>query len=135
MESLLRRSIPDLARLVSQGEVSAEEVTRLALERVERHDALYGAFLTVQAERALDDARAVDARRARGEQLGALAGVPIGVKDALCTRDAPTTAGSKILTRAATAGQPERDPGRGWCPPYDATAVARLRAAGAILIG
>lgn len=135
MGSLLRRSIPDLARLVSQGEVSAEEVTRLALERIERHDGLYGAFLTTQAERALDDARAVDARRARGERLGALAGVPIGIKDALCTRDAPTTAGSKILTRAARGGEPDRDPGRGFCPPYDATVVARMRAAGAILVG
>jgi aspartyl-tRNA(Asn)/glutamyl-tRNA(Gln) amidotransferase subunit A len=133
MGSLLRRSIPDLARLVSQGEVSAEEVTRLALERIERHDGLYGAFLTTQAERALEDARAIDARRARGERLGALAGVPIGIKDALCTRDAPTTAGSKILTRAPLDASP--DPGRGFCPPYDATVVARLRAAGAILVG
>ncbi|APR79625.1 Aspartyl-tRNA(Asn) amidotransferase subunit A [Minicystis rosea] len=135
MRSLLRQSIPDLARLVSQGEVSAEEVTRAALDRIERHDGLYGAFLTVQAERALDDARTVDARRLRGERLGALAGVPIGIKDALCTRDTPTTAGSKILTRAARKGQPERDPRRGWCPPYDATVVSRLRAAGAILVG
>jgi aspartyl-tRNA(Asn)/glutamyl-tRNA(Gln) amidotransferase subunit A len=135
MGSLLRRSIPDLARLVSQGEVSAEEVTRLALERIERHDGLYGAFLTVQADRALEDARAVDAKRARGEKLGALAGVPIGLKDALCTRDAPTTSGSNILTRAGQNGEPERDPKRGWCPPYDATVVARLRAAGAILVG
>ncbi|MFT3769890.1 MAG: Asp-tRNA(Asn)/Glu-tRNA(Gln) amidotransferase subunit GatA [Minicystis sp.] len=135
MPSLLRRSIPNLARLVSQGEVSAEEVTRHALERIERHNGLYGAFLTVQAERALDDARAVDTRRTRGDRLGALAGVPVGIKDALCTRDAPTTAGSKILTRAARTGEPERDPRRGWCPPYDATVVARLRAAGAILVG
>jgi aspartyl-tRNA(Asn)/glutamyl-tRNA(Gln) amidotransferase subunit A len=135
MGSLLRTSIPDLARLVSQGEVSAEEVTRHALDRIERHDERYGAFLTVQAERALEDARAVDARRLRGERLGALAGVPIGIKDALCTRDAPTTAGSRILTRAGRGGEPESDPARGFCPPYDATVVARLRAAGAILVG
>jgi aspartyl-tRNA(Asn)/glutamyl-tRNA(Gln) amidotransferase subunit A len=61
--------------------------------------------------------------------------VPIGIKDALATRDAPTTAGSKILTRAARHGEPELDPRRGWCPPYDATVVARLRAAGAVLVG
>ena len=137
MSSILDRSIPDIARLISQGEASAEEVTRLALERIERRNDLYGAFLTVQAERALDDARAVDVKRARRERLGALAGVPIGIKDALCTRDTPTTAGSHILTRARAAGssEPKRDPQRGWCPPYDATVVARLRAAGAILPG
>jgi aspartyl-tRNA(Asn)/glutamyl-tRNA(Gln) amidotransferase subunit A len=135
MKSILDRSIPDIARLVSQGEVSAVEVTRLALARIEKRNGLYGAFLTVQGERALEEARAVDARRARGERLGALAGVPIGIKDALATRDAPTTAGSKILTRAARSGEPEGDPRRGWCPPYDATVVARLRAAGAVLPG
>jgi aspartyl-tRNA(Asn)/glutamyl-tRNA(Gln) amidotransferase subunit A len=135
MKSILDRSIPDIARLVSQGEVSAVEVTRLSLERIQRRNGLLGAFLTVQAERALDEARAVDARRARGERLGALAGVPVGIKDALCTRDAPTTAASKVLTRAPRSGEPERDPARGWCPPYDATVVTRLRAAGAVLPG
>jgi aspartyl-tRNA(Asn)/glutamyl-tRNA(Gln) amidotransferase subunit A len=135
VKSILDRSIPDIARLVSQGEVSAVEVTRLSLERIESSNKRLGAFLTVQAERALDEARAVDARRARGERLGALAGVPIGIKDALCTRDAPTTAASKILTRAPRSGEPGSDPARGWCPPYDATVVARLRAAGAVLPG
>ena len=150
MKSILDRSIPDIARLVSQGEVSAVEVTRLSLERIEKRNGIYGAFLTVQAERALDEARAVDARRTRGERLGALAGVPIGIKDALCTRDAPTTAASRILTRAprragsatadprpSSSGSGERalDPQRGWCPPYDATVVSRLRAAGAVLPG
>jgi aspartyl-tRNA(Asn)/glutamyl-tRNA(Gln) amidotransferase subunit A len=178
MKSILQRSIPDIARLVSQGEVSAVEVTRLSLERIERRNGLYGAFLTVQAERALDEARAVDARRTRGERLGALAGVPIGIKDALCTRDAPTTAASKILVRTSPSssvagGAPPANPRtlrfgdavreaaggdsargqaaagaraggdqvssgaqeRGWCPPYDATVVARLRAAGAVLPG
>jgi aspartyl-tRNA(Asn)/glutamyl-tRNA(Gln) amidotransferase subunit A len=135
MKSVLDRSIPDLARLVSQGEVSAEEVTRLALERIERKNGALGAFLTVQGERALDEARSIDARRARGERMGALAGVPIGIKDALATRDTPTTAGSRILTRAPRHGEADLDPRRGWCPPYDATVVARLRAAGAVLVG
>ena len=157
MKSVLDRSIPDIARLVSQGEVSALEVTRLSLDRIERRNGLFGAVLTVQAERALDEARAVDARRTRGERLGALAGVPIGIKDALCTRDAPTTAASRILTRTtpgtsapplnprtlrfgdpvppAAAFEQGRQPEHGWCPPYDATVVARLRAAGAVLPG
>ena len=73
----------------------------------------------------LGQARALDARRARGESLGPLGGVPIGIKDALCTRGLATTSGSKILVRE----------GRGWVPPYDATVVARLRAAGALVAG
>jgi aspartyl-tRNA(Asn)/glutamyl-tRNA(Gln) amidotransferase subunit A len=135
MQGVLERSIPDLARLVSQGEVSAVEVTRASLEQIERKNPLYGAFLTVQAELALAAAEEVDARRMRGERLGALAGVPIGLKDALCTKDVPTTAGSRILTNAPRPGEAELDPERGWRPPYDATVVARLRAAGAVLPG
>ena len=99
--SVLDRSVGDLARLVQSGEVSAVEVTRAAIDRIEARDPALGAFLTVQADEAIAAARAVDDKRARGEALGKLAGVPIGLKDALCTRDAPTTSGSKILTRRA----------------------------------
>ncbi len=134
-DALLDRSIPDLAHLVSTGEVSAEELTRLSLARIERRDPLHHAFLTVQAEPSLAEARAVDDARRSGRTLGPLAGVPIAIKDALCTLNAPTTAGSAILTRAARPGEPERDPARGYRPPYDATVVARLRAAGAVLVG
>jgi aspartyl-tRNA(Asn)/glutamyl-tRNA(Gln) amidotransferase subunit A len=133
--SLLDRTISDVAALVAKGEVSAEEVTRLALARIDAQNAALGAFLTVQADQALADARAVDAMRSRGETLGPLAGVPIGLKDALCTRDAPTTAGSRILTRRPAPGQADLDPSRGYRPPYDAHVVERLRKAGAILPG
>ncbi|WP_437642156.1 Asp-tRNA(Asn)/Glu-tRNA(Gln) amidotransferase subunit GatA [Sorangium sp. So ce854] len=134
--AILDRSIPELAALVQRGEVSAEEVARAALARIEQRDGALGAFLTVQGEQAIEAARALDARRARGASLGPLAGVPIGLKDALCTEGAPTTAGSKILTRAAAGGASKApDPSRGYRPPYDATVVARLRAAGAILPG
>ncbi|WP_437738510.1 Asp-tRNA(Asn)/Glu-tRNA(Gln) amidotransferase subunit GatA [Sorangium sp. So ce1335] len=134
--AILDRSIPELAALVQRGEVSAEQVARAALARIEQRDGALGAFLTVQGEQAIEAARALDARRARGEALGPLAGVPIGLKDALCTEGAPTTAGSKILTRgAAGASSKAPDPSRGYRPPYDATVVARLRAAGAILPG
>jgi aspartyl-tRNA(Asn)/glutamyl-tRNA(Gln) amidotransferase subunit A len=128
---ILDRPISDIARAVNQGEASAEEVTRLAIARIEQRNPAYSAFLTVQAERAVDEARALDEMRQKGDRLGPLAGVPIGLKDALCTYDTPTTAGSRILTRPPA----EFDPDRGWCPPYDATVVTRLRAAGAILPG
>jgi len=134
-DSILDQPIPDLVRAVTRGEVLAEEITRLSLDRIAARNGLYGAFLTVQAERAIEAARAIDERRVRGEPLGPLAGVPVGIKDALCTRDAPTTAGSKILTRAPSAGEPALDPARGFRPPYDATVVARLRAAHAVLPG
>jgi aspartyl-tRNA(Asn)/glutamyl-tRNA(Gln) amidotransferase subunit A len=132
---LVTKPIPEIARLVACGQVSAEEVTRAALERIEALGGKLGAFLTVQADRALEDARSVDAKRARGERLGALAGVPIGIKDAICTRDVPTTAGSKVLTRRAKPGEPDLDPRRGWRPPYDAHVIDKLRAADAIVPG
>ena len=134
-EPLLDRSIPDLAALVARGAISAEEVARAALDRIAQQNGALSAFLTVQAEAALAAARAVDEKRARGEPLGPLAGVPVGLKDALCAEGAPATAGSRILTRRPRPGEPELDPARGWLPPYDATAVARLRAADAILPG
>ncbi len=131
LDDVLDRSIPDLASLVQRGEVSAEEVARASLDRIARRDPALGAFLTVQADAALAAARALDARRASGEPLGPLAGVPVGLKDALCVEDTPTTAGSRILTRRGGHG----DPACGFRPPYDATVVARLRAAGAVLPG
>ncbi|MDI3283399.1 Asp-tRNA(Asn)/Glu-tRNA(Gln) amidotransferase subunit GatA [Polyangium sp. 15x6] len=133
--TVLDRSIPELAGLVTRGEVSAEEVTKACLDRITQRDGALGAFLTVQAEEALQAARAVDQKRARGEALGPLAGVPIGIKDALCTRDAPTTAGSRILLRPPSKGEATPDPRRGFRPPYDATVVARLREADAVLVG
>jgi len=134
-DAILDRSIPEIAYLVQSGEVSAEELTRSALERIEGHNGTYGAFLTVQAERAIESARAVDQKRARGEILGPLAGVPIGLKDALSTRDVPTTAASRILTSAPRPGERSLDPERGFRPPYDATVVEKLRAADAIFPG
>ncbi len=133
MDALLRLSIPDLVERVRTGQVSAEEVTRASLARSTETRSL-GAFLHLAHEAALGSARAIDARRARGEQLGPLAGVPIGIKDALCTVDAPTTAASRILMRRPDADLDDPDAGA-WRPPYDATVVERLRAADAVLVG
>jgi aspartyl-tRNA(Asn)/glutamyl-tRNA(Gln) amidotransferase subunit A len=131
---LLDLSIADLADKVQTGAVSARSVTEAALARIDRSSDL-NALLYVSRETALAAADAVDAKRARGEQLGKLAGVPIAIKDALCTKDAPTTCASKILTRASDDSRGGTDPSQGFRPPYDATVVARLRAADAILIG
>jgi len=118
---LTRRTAAELAELIASGQVSAVEVTQAHLDRIAAVDGQVKAFLHVDAETALAQARAVDERRAAGERLGPLAGVPVAHKDVFTTADMPTTAGSKIL--------------EGWRPPYDATVTARLREAGLVIIG
>ncbi len=94
---------------------------RACLDRIQELDGVLHAFLHVDAEGALRAARTWDDRYARGAEVPPLAGLPVAVKDIICTADMPTTAGSRILA--------------GWVPPYDATVVERLRAAGAVLVG
>jgi aspartyl-tRNA(Asn)/glutamyl-tRNA(Gln) amidotransferase subunit A len=120
-DELVGRTAAELTALVRSGDVSAVEVTDAHLARIGARDGEVRSFLCVAAETARSAAAEVDAARGRGDELGPLAGVPVAVKDMFCTRDLPTTAGSKIL--------------EGWRPPYDATVVARLRAAGAVIIG
>ncbi|MGS2640771.1 Asp-tRNA(Asn)/Glu-tRNA(Gln) amidotransferase subunit GatA [Streptosporangium sp. LJ11] len=119
--SLIRKSAADLGALIASGEVSAVEVAQAHLDRMAAVEPKVNAFLHVDAETTLEQARAVDARRAAGEELGPLAGVPIAHKDVFTTRDMPTTAGSKIL--------------EGWKPPYDATVTRRLRESGLVILG
>ncbi|RKN06349.1 Asp-tRNA(Asn)/Glu-tRNA(Gln) amidotransferase subunit GatA [Streptomyces radicis] len=118
---IVRWSAARIAAAVRAGDVSAVEVTRAHLARIEAVDGKVHAFLHVNAEGALAQARAVDARRAGGERLGPLAGVPLALKDVFATRDMPTTCGSKVLD--------------GWVPPYDATLTRRLREAGVVILG
>ncbi|HEU4405913.1 MAG TPA: Asp-tRNA(Asn)/Glu-tRNA(Gln) amidotransferase subunit GatA [Polyangiaceae bacterium] len=118
--------VVETAERVGRGEVSAEEVARASLSAIEAENGELGAYVAVAGEAMLREARELDRRRARGEALGPLAGVPVGIKDALCTRGLPTTCASRVLG-AGTA--------RPWSPPYDATVVARLRAAGALVAG
>ena len=130
-QSLLELPVYTLAERVRRGEISAEALAISSLASIEAQRDL-GAFISVQADEALASARAIDQRRARGESLGPLAGVPIGIKDALMTRGVPTTAGSRVLLKRI--GDP-LDPAQGYRPPYDATTVARLRQADAVLVG
>jgi aspartyl-tRNA(Asn)/glutamyl-tRNA(Gln) amidotransferase subunit A len=134
--SWLSKSVSEIADAVARGDVSAEEIAKASIAAIEQSNPDLGAFLTTSAELALEQARAVDQRRARGEKLGKLAGVPVGLKDALCTRGVATTCASKILV-AGEAGRTATGTlsGRPWLPPYDATAVVRLKAAGALLPG
>ncbi|NUS02600.1 MAG: Asp-tRNA(Asn)/Glu-tRNA(Gln) amidotransferase subunit GatA [Nonomuraea sp.] len=119
--SLIRKTAAELGALIAAGEVSAAEVAEAHLDRMTEVEPKVKAFLHVDRETTLEQARAVDARLRAGDRLGPLAGVPIAHKDIFATRDMPTTAGSKIL--------------EGWRPPYDATVTARLREAGLVFLG
>lgn len=132
---ILDLPVADLADLVRKGEIKAEEVARMAVARIEQRSADLGAFLHVNPDLAIHDARNLDMRRSRNIALGPLAGVPVGLKDAICTRTMPTTAGSKILTRFQKESGPDSsgEAFRGYRAPYDAHVVEKLRAAGALL--
>jgi aspartyl-tRNA(Asn)/glutamyl-tRNA(Gln) amidotransferase subunit A len=121
MTDLTKLTAAALSGLLTDGSVSSVEVTRAHLDHIEAVDTDIHAFLHVARDAALATAAAVDARRAAGEKLGLLAGVPIAIKDVLATLDMPSTSGSKIL--------------EGWIPPYDATVVRRLRNADLIPLG
>jgi len=111
----------ETATMVRAGEESAVDVLEHHLAVIEAGEDAVHAFNLVLADQARAQARAVDAAVAAGDDPGPLAGVPVALKDNLCTRGVPTTCSSRILD--------------GWCPPYDATVVTRLAAAGAVVIG
>jgi aspartyl-tRNA(Asn)/glutamyl-tRNA(Gln) amidotransferase subunit A len=118
---ILDRSLTDLCRALEEREVSSVEITLASLARIEATDGRLHAFLRVAPERAVAEARAADARRARGEVRSRLDGVPIALKDIFLTKGLETTAGSRIL--------------EGFVPPFDATVVERLESAGAVILG
>ncbi len=118
---LTRLTAAEIAAMVASGEISAVEVTKAHLDRIAAVDDRVHAFLHVATDSAMRAARAVDDKRAAGQQLGPLAGVPLGLKDVFTTIDMPTTCGSRILD--------------GWQPPYDSTIARRLRSAGVVILG
>jgi aspartyl-tRNA(Asn)/glutamyl-tRNA(Gln) amidotransferase subunit A len=111
----------ELAAAVRSGERSAVDVLEEHLARIGERDGEIHAFMTVTADRARAAAQRVDERVAAGDDPGPLAGVPLALKDNMCTRGVPTTCSSRIL--------------EGWRPPYDATVVERAAAAGAVIVG
>lgn len=118
---ILTTSALELGRRIAARELSSAEVTTAFLDQIEAVEPAVHAFLTVDRERAVLAAREIDDRIGAGEQLSALAGVPVAVKDLLCFQGLPTTAASRML--------------EGWMPPYDATVVRRLLDAGLVVLG
>jgi aspartyl-tRNA(Asn)/glutamyl-tRNA(Gln) amidotransferase subunit A len=112
------RSVRDA---IQHRRTTATAVAEAYYSKIQQDDSQIGAFLTLSKERALSQAAAIDGLAEKGEFLPPLAGVPVGIKDVMVTRGVRTTAGSKILEH--------------YVPPYDCTAVARLEAAGAVLLG
>ena len=117
---LFRLTVTEAEAALASGEASSVELTRSVLDRIAAVDARTGAYLLVTADAALAQAQAADTRRARGG-AGPLLGIPLAIKDVLCTEGVATTCASRIL--------------EGFVPPYDATVVACLKDAGAVLVG
>ena len=111
----------EMASALAAKEISSVDLTKQHLDRIASIDGKIHAFLHIDSAGALEQADAIDKKRASGEKLSPLAGVPIAVKDILAQKGIPTTAGSKIL--------------EGWRPPYDSTVVAKLKEAGVVILG
>jgi len=115
-----QRSLAELARGLSAGDFSSRELTEALLARIVEHQASLNAFITITSDEALERADVADKARASGN-AGPLNGLPIVYKDLFCTKDVLTTCGSRILDNFVS--------------PYDATVVARLKSAGAVMLG
>ena len=118
---MINKSAAQMAEALAKGETTSVELTQAHLDRIAAVDGQVKAFLHVDTEGALAQAKDVDARRAKGENLSPIAGIPLALKDVLVQKGVPTTAGSKIL--------------QGWRPPYDSTVVSKLKSAGVVIMG
>ena len=110
-----------MSEALSTGSITSVELTEAHFVQIEKVDSAVNAFLHVDRENALAQAREVDAKRKSGEKLSALAGIPLALKDVLAQKGVPTTCGSKML--------------EGWRPPYDSTVVAKLKQSGVVILG
>jgi aspartyl-tRNA(Asn)/glutamyl-tRNA(Gln) amidotransferase subunit A len=118
---MIQQTAAQMADALAKGETTSVELTQAHLDRIAAVDGQVKAFLHVDSEGALAQAKDVDARRKSGEKLSPIAGVPLALKDVLAQKGVPTTAGSKIL--------------QGWRPPYDSTVVSKLKDAGVVIMG
>lgn len=114
-------SIRELHQQLIQKERSAVEIAQEALDRIQMLEPKLHSFLQITSELALQQAKQIDAKIAAGEDLGLLAGIPIGIKDNICTKGVPTTCASRILEN--------------FVPPYESTVTQKLMAAGAVMVG
>lgn len=121
MNDVTKLTAAELSTKLSSGELTSEELTVQSLERIDALEPKLNAFISVDADRAIEQAKAVDAKRAKGAELSPLAGIPVAVKDLFCYQGLPTTAASKIL--------------EGWEPPYDSTVVKKMLDAGMVILG
>ncbi len=121
MSALLQSTASDLRQQLETRRVSNREVAQAFLDRIAQCDPQIGAFLNVDPQRALDRASEIDERRVAGKPLGLLAGLPVALKDVICTQGWTTTCASKMLAN--------------FVPPYDATVTQKLHAADAVLLG
>ncbi len=121
MKELIKRTVTEHRDALAKKEYSSVELTRAYLDEILRCEPTVGAFLTLDAEHALQAAEKSDARRAKGEAIGSLEGIPYALKDNFCTKGLRTTCASRMLEH--------------FVPPYDAEVVTRLHDAGAILLG
>lgn len=119
-ESIIYQHIDQLQKALSEKEITSKELTKAYIDQCERVDNQIGAFLTPMYEQAIKAAESADERIKKGESNPVL-GIPIGIKDVICTKGVPTTAASKILN--------------GFVPPYNATVIEKLNNAGAVIIG
>ncbi|MBQ8552151.1 MAG: Asp-tRNA(Asn)/Glu-tRNA(Gln) amidotransferase subunit GatA [Clostridia bacterium] len=121
MKDILKLTVTELSLKLAKRELSSKEVTEAYLRQIADRDERIGAYITVCDGEAIDSAERVDAKRAEGDKLSPLAGIPVGIKDNICTRGLRTTCASRML--------------KAFVPPYDATVVERLHALGTVTLG
>ena len=119
--ALYEKTVHELKALLEDKQVTSEEITKEYLERIDQVDSKVEAFITICHEQAIDQAKRIDEKRDKGEQLAPLAGIPIAIKDNICTKGIPTTCASKMLEN--------------FVPPYDAIVAKKVKEADMVILG